>query len=81
MGHVDMQKHLRLVWKIQNVIKDEIKLDNRYIVNYNRTLCLKYYAHVNVEICFQSILIKYLFKYLTKGPDIIRAVIKDNIII
>ena len=34
---------------------------------------------LNVEICSQSMLIKYLFKYLTKGPDRIWTIIEDNI--
>lgn len=56
--------------------KENIKLDNRFVVPYNKILCLKFHAHINVEVCSQSILIKYLFKYLTKGPDRIRAVIE-----
>ena len=61
------------------VEKETIKLDNRFVVPYNIRLCLKFCAHINVEICSQSMLIKYLFKYLTKGPDQIRAIIEENI--
>ena len=59
--------------------KEHIKLDNRFVVPYNRELCLKFHAHINTEVCTQSMLIKYLFKYLTKGPDRIRAVLENNI--
>ena len=31
--------------------KEGIRLDNRYIVPYNITLCEKFYAHINVEVC------------------------------
>ena len=61
------------------VEKENIKLDNRFVVLYNIELCLKFCAHINTEICSQSVLIKYLFKYLAKGPDRVRAILEDNI--
>lgn len=36
---------------------------------YNRGLLVKYQAHMNVEWCHQGKLIKYMFKYVLKGPD------------
>ncbi|CAN1275523.1 hypothetical protein LINPERPRIM_LOCUS15732 [Linum perenne] len=50
-------------------IKSGISLDNRYVVPYNRYLIVKYQAHINIEVCHKGKLIKYLFKYITKGPD------------
>ncbi|CAN1823383.1 ATP-dependent DNA helicase pif1 [Linum perenne] len=44
-------------------------LYNRCVVPYNRQLIIKYQAHINIEICHKGQLIKYLFKYITKGPD------------
>ncbi|GJS23492.1 ATP-dependent DNA helicase PIF1-like protein [Tanacetum coccineum] len=59
--------------------KGKFVYDNKHVVPYNRYLLLKYQAHVNVEWCNRSKAIKYLFKYLNKGPDRATVVIQENI--
>ncbi|XP_071713211.1 uncharacterized protein [Rutidosis leptorrhynchoides] len=49
--------------------KGDIDLDNGYVVPYNSSLCLIFHAHINVEHCGWTMLIKYLFKYISKGTD------------
>ncbi|XP_071704021.1 uncharacterized protein [Rutidosis leptorrhynchoides] len=63
----------------EKVSKGKNTLDNSFVVPYNRFLLLKYNAHINVEWCNRSRAIKYLFKYLNKGPDRAIIVIQENL--
>ena len=55
---------------VEGVCKISVLLVN-YPFNYSfcRFLLLKYKAHINVEVVGSVGAIKYLFKYITKGPD------------
>ncbi|GJW36069.1 hypothetical protein Tco_0058989 [Tanacetum coccineum] len=59
-------------------IRQNMGLDNRYVVPYNKQLLLAFYAHINVEYCGWTMLIKYLFKYISKGTDRVVARISRN---
>jgi len=54
--------------------KNGIKLENTSVVLYSPALLMRYQAHVNTKYCNKTNSIKYLFKYVKKGPD--RAIIK-----
>jgi hypothetical protein len=58
--------------------KGDVNLDNRYVVPYNRDLLVAFQAHLNVEWCNKSRAIKYLFKYIHKGPDRATVLIEEN---
>ncbi|GKB97097.1 DNA helicase [Tanacetum coccineum] len=61
-----------------HVMKGELKLDNCNVIPYNRALCLAFEAHINVKYYGWSMLIKYLFKYISKGPDRILTKISNS---
>ncbi|KAL3655186.1 hypothetical protein CASFOL_000972 [Castilleja foliolosa] len=56
----------------ERATKNGIALDNRYVVPYNEQLCRHFNAHINVEHCGWNMMIKYLFKYISKGADRVR---------
>nr|XP_017255632.1 PREDICTED: uncharacterized protein LOC108225307 [Daucus carota subsp. sativus] len=51
------------------VRKNNVDLDNQFVVPYNRDLLVKYQCHMNIEICCHARTLKYLFKYCLKGHD------------
>ena len=53
----------------RTIQKGNIVIDNRWVVPYNPYLCHKYDCHINVEICLSIRSVKYLYKYVYKGPD------------
>ena len=56
------------------VLKNGHKLGNGNVVPYSPFLLMRYQAHVKTKYCNKSNSIKYLFKYVNKGPD--RATMK-----
>ena len=51
------------------VVRQQRELDNRWVVPYNRALLHRYNAHINVEVSTGVKVVKYMFKYVTKGHD------------
>lgn len=60
------------------VEKKGIRMDNSYVVPYNPQLLMLYNGHINVEYCNKSNAIKYLFKYVNKGPDRVNVEISNK---
>ncbi|KAL4579250.1 hypothetical protein LXL04_015388 [Taraxacum kok-saghyz] len=55
-----------------------VVIDNGYIVPYNPRLSSRFDAHINVEYCGWNMLIKYIFKYVSKGVDRISFAIRRS---
>ncbi|XP_073291052.1 uncharacterized protein [Primulina huaijiensis] len=48
---------------------DDVFIDNGWVVPYNPWFLLKYDCHINVEVCGEIKCVKYIYKYIHKGPD------------
>ncbi|XP_070018514.1 uncharacterized protein [Nicotiana sylvestris] len=44
-------------------------LDNSWVVPYNPFLLCKYNCYMNVEVCSDIKVVKYIYKYICKGHD------------
>ncbi|KAB2620482.1 hypothetical protein D8674_043012 [Pyrus ussuriensis x Pyrus communis] len=54
-----------------------IMVDNSWVIPYNPWLLLRYNCHINVEICSSIKSVKYLYKYVYKGPDKVTVEFQD----
>ena len=54
-------------------------MDNKWVVPYNPFLLLKYEGHCNVEYVNTVQSVKYLYKYVLKGPDKVHVEIIEEI--
>lgn len=54
-----------------------VEIDNQWV--YNHDLIVKYNAHINLERCVLTKLIKYLYKYMHKGLDRATVVLENNV--
>ena len=70
--------HYRRKETSTTTMQSGIELDNRFVVPHNVDLVVKYQAHINVEVCNRTRAVKYLFKYISKGPDRSKAAFEST---
>ncbi|XP_022040220.1 uncharacterized protein LOC110942764 [Helianthus annuus] len=61
-----------------HVSRNGLHIDCGYGVPYNKRLCSRINAHINVEYCGWNMMIKYLFKYISKGVDRVRFAVRRS---
>jgi hypothetical protein len=70
---MQMGKDLHLVYRRRDdgrvVEVRNSKLDNRWVIPFNPSLLMLYNCHINIEICSSIKAVKYLYKYIYKGPN------------
>ncbi|KAL6143230.1 hypothetical protein ACLB2K_053925 [Fragaria x ananassa] len=59
--------------------RGDTMVDNRWVVPYNPWLLLRYDCHVNVEVCGSIKSVKYLYKYVYKGPDKVAMQVQSDL--
>ena len=59
-------------------LRNGFHVDNSWVVPYNPFLLLKYNAHINVEVVHSVQAVKYLYKYINKGPDRIMVAVTEE---
>ena len=62
----------------QQVVVNGREVDNQWVIPYNRDLCVKYDARINVEHVAVYSMVRYLYKYVHKGHDRDAIVIEGN---
>ena len=59
-------------------MRKDIELDNKFVIPYNAKFLMKYQAHINFKLCNKFNSIKYLFKYVNKGPDRVTVTVSKS---
>lgn len=59
----------RGAYRIKAKNNDMVRIDNTWVVPYNPYLLKRFRSHINVEVCRGVDVIKYITKYIYKGPD------------
>ena len=54
------------------------RVDNRYVVPFNKYLLVKYQAYINLDVCSSMKSVKYIFKYVYKGHDCAMMEVNDR---
>eukprot|EP00794_Sanderia_malayensis_P002160 gene2160-biopygen1934 len=54
------------------------RLNDSWVVPHNIKLLLKFYCHMNVEVCTTVKSVKYIFKYIHKGNDMAHVEIREG---
>uniref|UniRef100_A0A7I4YNI1 ATP-dependent DNA helicase n=1 Tax=Haemonchus contortus TaxID=6289 RepID=A0A7I4YNI1_HAECO len=68
-------------YRRRNLFPTEIQgipYTDEWVVPFNPYLLLKYDCHINLEICGMISAVKYLYKYIYKGPDRARISIENQ---
>ncbi|XP_021808472.1 uncharacterized protein LOC110752178 [Prunus avium] len=60
--------------------RGNITVDNSWVIPYNPWLLLRYDCHINVEICASIKSVKYLYKYVYKGPDRVALEVQPDLV-
>ncbi|KAL3813122.1 hypothetical protein ACJIZ3_014390 [Penstemon smallii] len=53
----------------RSVIVQKVRLDNRDVIPHCPYLLVKFDCHMNLEVCTDIKLVKYMYKYIYKGHD------------
>ena len=60
----------------RTIQKNQNTFDNSHVVPHSRELLVKFNCHINLEVCGSIKAIKYIHKYIYKGPD--RAIMQQE---
>ena len=67
--HVEGFPEYRMPEDGRAVAKNGFLMTNQWVAPRNPWICAKYDAHINFDVCSAVSAVRYLYKYVYKGPD------------